>query len=402
MTSSDPAFVREREPRNRRFDDRPLLVFWEMTKACPLACRHCRADAQLSCGPDELTTEEGFSLIEELAEIGSPRPILIFTGGDCLKRPDLFELARHARELHVPVAIAPAVSDLMTPEILVSLREQGVRTASLSLDGSIASTHEAIRGIPGHFELTREAIQLLQQHGFSVQVNTVVTASNVAELADIAALMHRMEINAWEVFFLITTGRGSSMEATTAAQNEAVCEFLVDAASYGFIVRTVEAPFFRRVLLDRVNGHDDDSSAVPPSDRVLEEHLRTRLRERLGPPTTSLRAPSAATRDGKGIIFVGSNGDIYPSGFLPLKLGNLRESPLLSIYRDHPLLKSVREASFLGVCGSCEHADLCGGSRSRAFAVSGNALQSDVGCLKVASASGDWIHTERTPAAASV
>lgn len=366
---------------NRRFDNRPLLVFWEMTKACALACSHCRADAQCSVGPDELSTAEGFALIDDLSTVGSPRPILILTGGDCLMREDIVEIAAHAKQMHVPVAIAPSVTPQLTSSTLQALRGQGVKTASLSLDGASPFTHDSIRGIDGHFDATLQAIGKLQRNGFSVQINTTVMRPNIDDLADIAALMAMGHVDTWEVFFLITTGRGTEVEASTARENEDVCHFLVDASRYGFTVRTVEAPFFRRVALERSDvGSPLTEGAFGTGE--LYARLRDRLHAQLGPPNAPVRAPSSATRDGKGIVFVATNGDVYPSGFMPLRLGNIRETGLISIYRDHPLLHRIRDADFSGSCRSCEHADLCGGSRSRAYAISGDPLGEDPGCIR--------------------
>jgi radical SAM protein with 4Fe4S-binding SPASM domain len=206
--------------------------------------------------------------------------------------------------------------------------------------------------------------------------------SNLRELADVAALLHERHVNVWEVFFLITTGRGSDVAATTASQNEAVCNFLVDASRYGFTVRTVEAPFFRRVARERA----DNAEASPACADPTYVFLRDRLTSLLGPSSAPVRAPSAATRDGKGIVFVAANGDIYPSGFLPLTLGNVRERPLIDVYRESALLRAIRSAEFEGPCGTCQYSDLCGGSRSRAFAAFGDPLASDPGCVLVQSA----------------
>lgn len=366
---------------SERFNQRPLLVFWEMTKACHLACYHCRADAQLVGGSDELSTNEGFALIDNLAAIGRPRPILILTGGDCLMREDIVQLAAYAEAMKVPVAIAPSVTPQLTSSTLQSLRACGVKSASLSLDGATASTHDAVRGIDGHFASTLRAIGELKQHGFTTQVNTTVMPANVHELADVAALLHDQQVDVWEVFFLITTGRGTQIKATTAKENEDVCNFLVDASRYGFTVRTVEAPFFRRVTIERRNVSGSFLHDVEPDS--LYASLRDRLVELMGPSTAPIRAPSAATRDGKGIVFVAANGDVYPSGFLPINLGNVRASSLIDIYRNNELLRSVRAAEFVGPCGACEYANICGGSRSRAFAAYGNPLASDPGCVRV-------------------
>jgi radical SAM protein with 4Fe4S-binding SPASM domain len=255
-----------------------------------------------------------------------------------------------------------------------------VKSASLSLDGSSSTTHDAVRGIDGHFNATLEAITRLRDLGFTTQINTTVMPSNVRALADVAKLLHDLRVDVWEVFFLITTGRGSDVTATSALENEGVCNFLVDASRYGFTIRTVEAPFFRRVARERADHNDSASDKVW---NPTYEFLRHRLLQQLGPSSAPVRAPSAATRDGKGIIFVGANGDIYPSGFLPITLGNVRESSLIDVYKDNDLLRSIRSAHFEGACGCCEYADMCGGSRSRAFAAFGNPLASDPACVRV-------------------
>lgn len=369
-----------REVMQRRFNDRPLLVFWEMTKACDLACAHCRADAQHEPSPCELTTDEGRRMIDEMAQLASPRPILILTGGDCLKRGDLLDLIDYARSVSVPVALAPSVTPLLTPERMRELREHGIKTVSISLDGMNASTHDAVRGVPGHFDATMRTLTELKEAGFTVQINTTVMARNVEQMADIAQLLHERHIDIWEVFFLISTGRGTDVNASTPQQNEDICNFLVDASQYGFTVRSVEGPFLRRINQQRHEG-------LPgPATTDLYERLHSHLVELMGEPTHEVCAPSAATRDGNGIVFIGATGDVYPSGFLPVPLGNLRNGSLVDIYRDTPLMRSIREAEFHGVCGDCSFKQLCGGSRSRAYASSGDPLGSDPACLLVSTA----------------
>ncbi len=355
------------------FERRPILVFWETTRACLLACRHCRAAAIREPLPGELTTAEGLRFIDSLAEFGRPLPVLVLTGGDVLLRPDLLELVTHARRLGLPVAISPAVTDQLQPQLLRELRAAGVAVASISLDGASAGTHDELRGVAGHLEATLDAIRLLRAERFTVQVNTVVRPENVEELPDVAALVAASGARVWEVFFLVRTGRGRDLAELAPEQNEDVCHFLVDASRYGFVVRTVEAPFFRRVLAWRASGRDCETGP-------LYERLSARLRDLLGEPQERLRAQSKATRDGKGIVFVSHDGDVYPAGFLPLALGNVREQRLPALYRENPLLRQIRAAAFHGRCGTCPYADLCGGSRARAFASSGDPLGEDPAC----------------------
>ena len=352
---------------------RPMLVFWETTRACQLACKHCRASATSAALPGELTTAEGFDLIDQVAGFGRPFPILVLTGGDCLLRPDLFKLVARARDLGMPVALSPSVTPALTPAMIDRIVASGVKAVSISLDGAMAATHEGVRGIEGHFKDTVHAIRTLAAAGLTVQVNTTVMRANVDELADIAALISSAGAHIWEVFFLVQVGRGVATEAVSPAEHEDICHFLFDASQHGFIVRTVEAPFFRRVVKCRLAGEP-----APTTD--LYERLSLRLDRLMGPSIGRARAHTAATRDGKGIVFVAYDGEVYPAGFLPEPLGNVKTTPIAEIYQDNPLLRRIRAADFTGRCGRCEYADLCGGSRARAYAASGDPLGEDPAC----------------------
>lgn len=361
----------------------PILVFWETTRACLLACRHCRASAVASPLPGQLSTHEGRRLIKGLTGFGARPPVLILTGGDPFMRPDLFLLARYARSLGIPVGAAPSVTPLLTEEALAQLHRLRVKTVSVSLDGARRETHEGIRGVPVHFDQTVAALDRLVREGFTVQVNTTVMRDNVEELADVALLLDSLGAAVWEVFFLVPVGRGSEVRAITPEEHEDVAHFLVDASRYGFAVRTVEAPFFRRVVAWRIQAGPEQDPAERFGLGPLYGRLARRLREHLGPPTGPSRAQSAGTRDGKGIVFVAHDGEIYPAGFLPVSLGNVRRDSIVEVYRSHPLLRAIREGRFAGRCGRCEFRDLCGGSRARAYAVSGDPLGEDPACPHV-------------------
>lgn len=365
------AAVRSRPPVD--FSQRPMLVFWETTQACLLACRHCRASATAQPPPGELSTGEGLALIDQIAGFGRPYPILVLTGGDCLLRPDLFDFVGYAVSLGIPVCLSPSVTPLLHAGMIDRIAGSGVRAVSVSLDGSRPSTHDGVRGIAGHFEKTSSAIGQLIAAGVTVQVNTTVMGHNVEDLPGIAALLARAGAHIWEVFFLVQAGRGTAVAPLSAAGHEDVCHFLYDASAYGFIVRTVEAPFFRRVVTARRAG-----ASAP--DSALYRGLSAELTGLLGPATRSPSAHTAPTRDGKGIVFVSHDGQVYPAGFLPLALGSVRTRSLAEIYRDDPLLRSIRAARFTGRCGACEYADLCGGSRARAYAATGDPLGQDPAC----------------------
>ncbi len=364
-------------PRVIDYEQRPMLVFWEVTRACQLACHHCRASATAQALPGELSGKEGRDLIDQVAGFGRPFPILVLTGGDCLLRKDIFELVDYAVAKGIPVAMSPSVTPMLTPDAIQKMVASGVKAVSLSLDGSSSETHDGIRGIPGHFDQTIPAIRALVAAGLTVQINTTVMSRNIHELAQIAAIVSETGANIWEVFFLVHVGRGESTDSITPTEHEEVCHFLVDASHYGFTIRTVEAPFFRRIVVERREQPD----RKPNSGRYLV--LSSKLRDLLGKGDERSSAHTAATRDGKGIIFVAHDGQVYPAGFLPMHLGSIRDLPLAQIYRENEVLLSIRSMNFGGKCGVCEFADLCGGSRARAFATSGDPLAQDPACAYI-------------------
>ncbi len=369
----------------RRYDRAPHLVFWETTKACALSCRHCRASAQTEPLPGELSTQEARRFIDQVADVDGPTPILIFTGGDCFARPDLEALIAHAHERGIRVGISPSVTDRLTRDRLARLYDMGVRSISLSLDGSGPRSHDGIRGIPGHFARTADAVLLARDLGYRVQINTTVMERNARELADVASLLVSWDVPIWEVFFLVGVGRGAVVREISPRDAEDVCHFLVDVTRRGLTVRTVEAPFFRRVQAERNDVDDSD-----PTARFGLGSLYTRLRQRLGDPVAGVAHATAsnslATGDGRGIVFVGYDGAVHASGFLPVAVGNVRDTPLGEIYATSELLTTLRLGRRSGACGQCAFGQLCGGSRARAYVRTGDIHGEDPLCIKSLSA----------------
>jgi AdoMet-dependent heme synthase len=372
-TFPDSAAAEIHDCHRMDFDRRPILLFWETTRACTLACRHCRASAISQPLPGELSTAEAEDLLDQLARFGTPRPVLVATGGDVLMRTDFEAIAARTRARGIPLALAPSVTPLLDERRVASLRRLGIRIVSISLDGAGAAVHDRVRGIAGHFEATLDALRLLRKHGITVQINTTVMADTVEDLPKTLRILKDAGASIWELFFLVHVGRGTAVGALTAEENEHVCHFLVDASRYDVIVRTVEAPFFRRIVAERSRG------ALPPREG-LYRRLHEQLERELGPPAGRPRAQTKGTRDGRGILFVGHDGTITPAGFLPLPLGNVRDDSIVDVYREHPLLRRIRAADFGGRCGTCAYRELCGGSRARAFAASGDPLGEDPGC----------------------
>ncbi len=363
----------EVDRRASLFSEKPVLVFWETTRACKLSCVHCRASAIREPLPGQLSTSEGRRLIEQVASFGKPGPTMIFTGGDPLMRDDLFQLLAFATEMGVRFAVSPAASDMLTYDVLKRLKEAGAAAISLSLDGAAESTHDSIRREEGTYGRTIQALRDAVSLGLNPQVNTTVMRGNCAELPRIFRLITGLGVKTWEVFFLVKVGRGTAVEDLSPAESESVCNLLYDASHLGVTVRTVEAPFVRRVALQRHRAGDywKDSGYV-------------RLREELqgaGTDTGRSTLNPRGTLDGDGTVFVGFDGTIYPGGLLPLPLGNTRENSLRQVYREHPVLVRVRGRRLTGRCGTCEFRQICGGSRARAYAAQGDALSSDPACL---------------------
>jgi len=357
------------------FSAAPVFVCWETTKACLLGCKHCRAKAIRRALPGELNHEESMRLIDQLTEFEEPYPALLLTGGDPLMRDDFFDLIQYAKGKRVYVAVAASVTPKLSLEAIVRMKNLGVDIMSLSLDGATPETHDKLRGVKGTWLKTIQALREAKEVGLRAQINTTVMRSNVRELADIFQIAKENGSVAWEVFFLIRTGRGASLESLKADECEEVMHFLFEAAKYGLPVRTAEGPHFRRVRAERERGGE-------PPHTDLYGHLSARLRTINGSPENRLCLKSTATRDGRGIMFVSYDGEVYPSGFLPISAGRVPHEHLSSIYKFHDLFVGLRDSKNLkGRCGVCGYKEICGGSRSRAFAEFGDPFGEDPACM---------------------
>ncbi len=350
------------------FNERPFIAIWEVTQACDLACVHCRASAQPDRNPLELSTDEGKDLIDQISALQVP--VFVLTGGDPIKRPDLFELIAHARSVGVRVSLTPSATPLLTHEIVVRLKEAGLARLAVSMDGANAVTHDAFRGMSGSFARTLDAVRWANEIGLPVQINTTFSRRNIGEVDAIVALMEKLQVTLWSVFFLVPTGRGKLNDLLSAEEFESVFEkvyTLAKTASYD--IKTTEAQHYRRFLLQqRVAERKSGQSSSSVHERATDA---------IG------RAPRGLN-DGKGFVFISHKGEVFPSGFLPLAAGNIREQELATIYRDSPLFRDLRDTSKLeGKCGSCEFKEICGGSRARAYALTGNPLAEEPCCSYV-------------------
>jgi len=354
---SRPASESTGPPRRVDTAERPFVLIWELTQACDLACEHCRADAHPDRHPDELSTAEAKTLLDQVREFGENQ-LVVFSGGDPLKRDDAVDLVQYGTDVGLNVTMTPSGTASLTPDAVHDLADAGLRRMAVSIDGATADSHDAFRGEPGSFEETIAAAEAARDAGLPLQINTTVCGQTVADLPAIADLVADLGAVLWSVFFLVPVGRGVTLDPISPERAERVMEWLVDG-DWPFAVKTTEAPHYRRVVVQR--GSDAGDGAA--SDGIGRR--------------TGITA-------GDGFAFVSHVGEVYPSGFLPRSAGNVRRDSIVDVYRDADLFRSLRDPDALrGKCGACEFRHHCGGSRSRAFAYTGDPLESDPLCAYV-------------------
>ncbi|MBI4353317.1 MAG: TIGR04053 family radical SAM/SPASM domain-containing protein [Candidatus Omnitrophica bacterium] len=341
------------------FDESPFIVIWEVTRSCALKCVHCRAEALETRHPEELTTKEAFGLLEEIRRFG--KPLLVLTGGDPMRRPDALDLVGYGAKLGLRMAMTPSGTDEMTEAKVESLKRAGLSRLAVSLDGSNAGVHDAFRKVPGSFGWTLDIIRWANEAGLSVQINTTITRHNLGGLDALCGLMESLKIVLWSVFFLVPVGRGRLEDEVSASDYEKVFHKMFELSlRSSFDVKSTEAPQYRRVVMQR--GEPNAS-------------LESREWDGVGRAGKGVNA-------GKGFVFVSHTGEIFPSGFLPLSGGNVKRDSLTEVYRRSDLFREIRDASKLkGKCGVCEYKSVCGGSRSRAWAVYGDKMAADPFCV---------------------
>jgi radical SAM protein len=367
------------------FDRSPLMFYYEVTQACDLVCKHCRASAQEKPHPEELDTRQAKALIDQVATFPH-RPTMVMTGGDPLKRRDLFELVRHATAVGLHVALTPSATPLATRDAFQRAREAGVRALGISLDGADAQTHDAFRGWEGSFDRTLRMLADARDLGLPVQVNTSITRRNFKQIDQIAALLAGQGIAMWAVFFLVPVGRGVEEQRIKPEEYEIAFERLWHHARHQpYAVKTTEAPHYRRYVLQH-GGDPLAGPKVPPGEGLGTVPISAERKWDCPPPPRERlrhRAP-LGVGDGKGIMFVGQTGEIYPAGFLPLCCGRFPQDSVVEVYQNHPTFRALRDPDrFGGHCGFCEYRYVCSGSRARAYAVTGDPLAAEPDCVYV-------------------
>jgi AdoMet-dependent heme synthase len=370
---------------NLDYDRAPFLAIWETTQACDLACKHCRASAQPLAHPSQLTTAEATNLIDQIAEMHVP--LFVFTGGDPLKRPDIFQLIRHAADKGVHAALTPSATPLLTRDAIFRMKESGLSRLAVSLDGSAPEIHDSIRGIPGTWERTLQAITWANEANLPIQVHTVVSRLNISDLDNLSVLLTQKKIVMWSFFFLVPVGRGKTDDLLTGEEFEQVFAKMWELTKrVPFAIKTTEAMHYRRYLIQQrlkegrpTTGIPDDAGAAPTAphgSRGWTGHPGT------GSESKAVGWATKRVNDGRGFVFISHIGKVYPSGFLPIEGGDLHNDTLAHIYQESPIFVKLRDSDLLhGKCGACEFRNICGGSRARAYAVTGDVMAEEPCCI---------------------
>ncbi len=364
-------------------NQKPFIVIWEVTRACALVCKHCRADAQHHAAPGQLTTAEGKALLERLAAYEHPRPLVVLTGGDPFERDDLVELTAYGTSLGLSISLSPSVTPKLTRERISALREAGGKAMSMSLDGAFPETHDAFRGFSGTFEKTVEMAPIITELGYRLQINSTLTKSNIHEAPHLLKRVIDMGAKMWYVFFLVPTGRGAALNSLSPQEREDALHWLHDVSNR-IAIKTTEAPQYRRVVLQAQQAKEEGRPSYEggPLYRELTE-LTTEL---LGKYPAAPRRPRApmAVNSGSGFAFVDHVGDVYPSGFLPMHCGNVKERDFHDIYANSEAFQALRDPDhWHGKCSVCDFHSVCGGSRSTAYALTGDYRASDPTCAYI-------------------
>ncbi len=338
------------------------LLAWEVTRRCPLRCRHCRGAAADRSYSGELSTGECLRLLEGIAAFA--RPIIILTGGEPMAREDIYAIARHGTDLGLRVVMAPC-GTLMDPASTRAIVEAGIQRISLSIDGAEAAAHDSFRGVSGAFDSVLRAARLAREQGLEFQVNTTVTRLNVGQLERILELAIELGAVSHHPFLLVPTGRGRELADLAIAPQE------YERVLSWIYRRSLECPIQLK------------PTCAPHYYRIMRQE-ESRAGRTVSRETHGLAAMTRGCLGGQSFAFVSHTGAVQICGFLDLPAGDVRETGLdfRPIWEGSSLFREVRDPSrYGGKCGLCEYLRVCGGCRARAFAVSGDHMAEEPFCV---------------------
>lgn len=326
----------------------PKVIAWESTRACKYACVHCRAEAQTTPDPNQLTTQEALKLIDDIS--GFCKPIFIISGGDPLERADIFEIAKHASDSGMRVVMSPSGSGI-TSHVIQAMKHSGIKLISLSLDGSTPEVHDGFRQVSGAFDLVMYNVIHANDGNMPFRINTTVTKHNIDDLSNILELSAKIGAVEWDVFMLVPTGRGKVAMEITPNQYETTLQSIYNLS--------LKSPIPIKV------------TCAPQYNRIVKQNQKN----------PSAISPTRGCMAGRGFCFISHVGDVFGCGFLPIAAGNIRKQSLQWIYQNSPLFADLRQPSLLkGKCGVCGFSGLCGGCRARAMGTNGDYLAQEPYC----------------------
>jgi len=351
------------------FSMSPFIVIWEVTQACDLACIHCRAEARPKRDPNELTTDEGYRLIDDIKKFGSP--LLVLTGGDPLKRQDIYDLIKYSVSKEIRTTVSPSVTPLLTKKAISKFKESGISRIAISLDGSLPRIHDSFRGQKMSFGFTLKAIWECMEEKVPLQINTTVTRYNFEDLTNIAFLIRNFNVVLWSLFFLVPIGRGRREDEISPEEYETVFNMMYNLSKTApYDIKSTEAPHYRRVVIQRTL-----SESRKNRQSVIKGRVKIKWPDPIGRSARGIN-------DGNGFVFISHTGEVFPSGFLPISSGNVKRNNIVDIYRNSPIFKELRDDTRLkGKCGACEFKQICGGSRARALTITGDYMESEPNCI---------------------
>ncbi|MGA8500247.1 MAG: radical SAM protein [Candidatus Sulfotelmatobacter sp.] len=388
--------------------NKPRLIFWELTKGCNLRCIHCRASATELSSPNDLSTQAARDIIDQIAEVSSP--ILVLSGGEPLFRSDIFQLARYGTDKGLRVALATN-GTLVTRQVAQKIVDSGVKRVAISLDGSDALTHDTFRGIPGAFDAAITGFRNLKDLGMSVQINTTIARHNADQLPQVLELAKSIGADALHTFLLVPVGCGVDIAAEQMVppeEYERMLNWFYDRSLEGGIeLKATCAPHYFRVVRQRraaehrsaaaaaqaaepVIETAPDSPNIGPTDITMPGSTGIELRphgigKAVGHPGTHPSDMNAMTKGclaGTAVCFISNQGEVYPCGYLPALAGDLKKQSFAEIWENSVVFNQLRDVNNLkGKCGCCEFRNVCMGCRARAFATTGNYLDEEPFCV---------------------
>lgn len=335
----------------------PRLIFWEITQRCNLRCPYCRRQDYFDRG---LTKEASLRLITDIAK--DYNPILVFSGGEPLLYPYIFEVTHYAKARGLKTALATNAT-IIDENLARKIKLMNFHRVAVSLDGASQDIHDALRG-EGTFVKIISGIKRLKSEGIELQINTTVLRRNFKEISQIYNLCLDLGISALHIFAFVPVGCGITVPKEERLRPEEYEDFLNEMAQFSLKskieIKLTCAPHYQRKLIEKKRDLPSPISKPSPCAQGLGKGCLA----------------------GSGVCFISSEGEVYPCGYLAVSAGNIFKNTFREIWENSRVFQTLRNSDYLkGRCGSCEYTDICGGCRARAWAATGDYLEEEPDCI---------------------